>query len=260
MFLPDPFVDILQQYSSSSWESVRSWQPSWSATVHEREELKCCACFWQLFWYKFYCAPMTLKGTRDRMRKWSRPCKKCLNSKRKGLRLCFLISLKRDSKHSATSGWKLKAFWVLWQHSEYLGKDGGTRRTLLVHDWRSDKNKSYSAKSWAKTVCDFSIEAEDKIDRLEAFSRRDSWSFSTSCSLAAKTDTCTETLLELLHNTVPKKQWSRHDIVRAHRLGNSINNNGYTKLQPIIAKFVKWSDKMTSWPKASSSWSERVWW
>ena len=57
-------------------------------------------------------------------------------------------------------------------------------------------------------------------------------------------DTCTETLLEFLHNTVPNKQWSRDDIVRAHRLGNNNNNNGYSKPQPIIAKFAKWSDKM----------------
>ena len=58
-------------------------------------------------------------------------------------------------------------------------------------------------------------------------------------------DTCTVTLLEFLHNTVPNKQWSRDDIVRAHRLGNNNNNNnGYTKPQPIIAKFAKWSNKM----------------
>ena len=44
---------------------------------------------------------------------------------------------------------------------------------------------------------------------------------------------------------MPNKQWSRDDIIRAHRLGNSNqNSNGYTRPQPIIAKFAKWSDKM----------------
>ena len=35
-------------------------------------------------------------------------------------------------------------------------------------------------------LCDFSIEVKDKIGRLEAFSRRDNLSFSTSRSLATK--------------------------------------------------------------------------
>ena len=68
--------------------------------------------------------------------------------------------------------------------------------------------------------------------------------FNIPQSRNGNSDTCTERLLEFLHNTVLNKQWSRDDIVRTRRLGNSNNNNGYTKPQPTIAKFAKWSDKM----------------
>ena len=87
---------------------------------------------------------------------------------------------------------------------------------------------------------DFSIEVEDKIDRLEAFSRRDNLKFfNIPQSRNESSDTCTETLL-VRHGVM----WRRDEIVRAHRFGNNNNNNGYTKPQPIIAKFAKWSDKM----------------
>ena len=87
---------------------------------------------------------------------------------------------------------------------------------------------------------DFSIEVEDKIDRLEAFSRRDNLKFfNIPQSRNESSDTCTETLF-VRHGVM----WSRDDIVRAHRFGNNNNNNGYTKPQPIITKFAKWSDKM----------------
>ena len=104
---------------------------------------------------------------------------------------------------------------------------------------------NHTVQDLEQRLCDFSIEVEDKIDRLAAFSRRDNLKFfNIPQSRNESSDTCTETLLEFLHNTVPNKQWSRDDIVRAHRLGNNNNNNnGYTKPQPIIAKSAKWSDK-----------------
>ena len=115
---------------------------------------------------------------------------------------------------------------------------------LCMTDAQTKTNRT--VQDLEQRLCDFSIEVEDKIDRLEAFSRRDNLKFfNIPQSRNESSDTCTETLLEFLHNTVPNKQWSRDDIVRAHRLGNN-NNNGYTKPQPIIAKFAKWSDKWTS--------------
>ena len=44
---------------------------------------------------------------------------------------------------------------------------------------------------------------------------------------------------------MPNKQWSRDDVIRAHRFGIRYqNSNGYTRPQPIITKFAMWSDKM----------------
>ena len=64
-------------------------------------------------------------------------------------------------------------------------------------------------------------------------------------SLNDNYDTCTATLLKFLQNTVPNKQWSRDDVIRAHRFGIRYqNSNGYTRPQPITSKFAKWSDKM----------------
>ena len=100
----------------------------------------------------------------------------------------------------------------------------------------------YSAIFWCTQT---HSKVEDKIDRLEAFSVRDNLKFfNIPQARNENSDTCTETLLEFLHNTVPNKQWSHDNIVRAHRLGNSNNYSGYTKPQTIIAKFAKWSDKM----------------
>ena len=115
---------------------------------------------------------------------------------------------------------------------------------LCMTDAQTKTN--HTVQDLEQRLCDFSIEVEDKIDRLAAFSRRDNLKFfNTPQSRNESSDTCTETLLEFLHNTVPNKQWSPDHIVHAHRLGNN-NNNGYTKPQPIIAKFAKWSDKWTS--------------
>ena len=100
---------------------------------------------------------------------------------------------------------------------------------------------------------DFSIEVEDKIDRLEAFSRRDNLKFfNIPQSRNESSDTCTETLL-VRHGVM----WRRDEIVRAHRFGNNNNNNGYTKPQPIIAKFAKWSDKMDSLTKGKQQLTQK---
>ena len=110
---------------------------------------------------------------------------------------------------------------------------------LCMTDAQTKTNRT--VQDLEQRLCDFSIQVEDKIDRLEAFSRRDNLKFfNIPQSRNESSDTCTETLLEFLHNTVPNKEWSRDDIVRAHRLGNSNNNTP----QPIIAKFAKWSNKM----------------
>ena len=58
---------------------------------------------------------------------------------------------------------------------------------------------------------------------------------------------CVMKVVSILQDTVPNRQWCRADIVRAHRLGSNTSDksrNGFSKLQPVIVKFTRWSDKM----------------
>ncbi|KAK7106041.1 hypothetical protein V1264_017344 [Littorina saxatilis] len=97
---------------------------------------------------------------------------------------------------------------------------------------------------------------DDELDKLEAFSRRDNLKFfnvpQTDTSGKESYDECATALINVLHNTVPDKQWSRDDIVRAHRLHT--NRSGP---QPMIAKLAKWSDKMDILTKGRDKLNEK---
>ena len=110
----------------------------------------------------------------------------------------------------------------------------------------AQRKTSHAVQTLEQKLVDLSIDIDDRLDKLEAFSRRDNLKFfNIPQSPNENYDTCTATLLEFLQNTVPNKQWSRDDNIGAHRLGNSnLNSNGYTRPQPIIAKLAKWSNKM----------------
>ena len=110
----------------------------------------------------------------------------------------------------------------------------------------AQRNTSHAVQTLEQKLVDLSMDVSDRLGKLEAFSRRDNLKFfNIPQSRNENHDTCTATLLEFLQNTIPNKQWSRDDIMRAHRLGNSNqNSNGYTRPQPIIAKFAMWSNKM----------------
>ena len=110
----------------------------------------------------------------------------------------------------------------------------------------AQRKTSHAVQTLEQKLVDLSIDIDDRLDKLEAFSSRDNLKFfNIPQSPNESFDTCTATFLEFLQNTVPNKQWSRDDIIRARRLGNSNqNSNGYTRPQPIIAKLAKWSNKM----------------
>lgn len=88
-------------------------------------------------------------------------------------------------------------------------------------------------------------ELDDKIDKLEAFSRRDNLKF-FNIAQSADEDyyTCVTKVLDVLRDTVPEKHWDRTDIVRAHRLGNKKHDSNPARPQPMIARFARWSDKL----------------
>ena len=88
-----------------------------------------------------------------------------------------------------------------------------------------------------------SADLDDKIDRLEVFSRRDNLKFFNvpmSVSNENYADRV-DKIVDILSNTVPGKTWCPDDITRAYRLGNSYNND---RAAPVIVTFAKWSDKM----------------
>ena len=91
---------------------------------------------------------------------------------------------------------------------------------------------------------------DDKIDKLESFSKRDNLKF---FNVAESTepenyDSCAKKILDLLQNCVPDRVWQLSDIVRAHRLrtdknrnDSGSNNSGNDRRpRPIIVKFAHW--------------------
>ena len=88
---------------------------------------------------------------------------------------------------------------------------------------------------------------DDKIDKLESFSKRDNLKF---FNVAESTDvenydSCAKKILDLLQNCVPDRVWQLSVIVRAHRLGTDKNSGGNDRRpRPIIVKFAHWGAKM----------------
>ena len=74
---------------------------------------------------------------------------------------------------------------------------------------------------------------EERIDKLEGFSRRDNLEFFNIPQWAAEDyETCVTKVVSILQDTVPNRQWYRADIVRAHRPGSNTSDksrNGFSK-------------------------------
>ena len=81
------------------------------------------------------------------------------------------------------------------------------------------------------------------IDRLEAYSRRE------NIRVFGIPEDCDETplsikekLLEIFRVASPHKTWTPRDILRAHRIGTT--NDNQDNPRPIIVRFLHWDDKM----------------
>ena len=68
---------------------------------------------------------------------------------------------------------------------------------------------------------------DDKIDKLESFSKRDNLKFFNVAESTEpeKYDSCAKKILDLLQNCVPDRVWQLSDIVQAHRLWTDKNRN-----------------------------------
>ena len=111
------------------------------------------------------------------------------------------------------------------------------------YDMQQETRTTNSAvRNLEEKLVNITTELEEKVDKLEGFSRRDNLKFFNIPQSADEDyEACAMKVVHVLRDSVPSKQWCRDDIVRAHRLGS--NNNG-SKPQPMIARFVRWSDKM----------------
>ena len=124
-----------------------------------------------------------------------------------------------------------------------------TKTTRLEENYYggSDNKVSFDG-SRRETFTDHDNAGRRKKDKLEGFSRRDSLKFFNSPQSADEDyETRVTKVVSILQDTVPNRQWCRADIVRAHRLGGNTSHksrNGFSKPQPMIVKFTRWSDKM----------------
>ena len=88
-----------------------------------------------------------------------------------------------------------------------------------------------------------STDLEEKIDKLEAITRRDNLKlFNIWESPNESHEELVNKVVDVLNDCVPCKKWCPDDIVHARRLGNS--NSGNARPKPLIATFRMWSDKM----------------
>lgn len=89
---------------------------------------------------------------------------------------------------------------------------------------------------------------EEKIDKLEGFSRHDNLKLlNTPQSADEDYETCVMKVVNILQDAVPNRQWCWGDIVCVHRLGSNTsdnNRNCFSKPQTMIVKFTRWSGKM----------------
>lgn len=83
---------------------------------------------------------------------------------------------------------------------------------------------------------------EEDLDRLEAQSRRDNLRlFGLPEGGDDSYENCASTVLDLLNKNFASKQWTDHDITRAHRVGKQRNRQDP---RPMIVRFARWSDTM----------------
>ena len=77
-----------------------------------------------------------------------------------------------------------------------------------------------------RTIEEVTRRLEDKIDKLESFSKRDNLKFFNvpESTELENNDSCARKILDLLQTCVPDRAWQLSDIVRAHRLGSDSNS------------------------------------
>ena len=97
---------------------------------------------------------------------------------------------------------------------------------------------------------DTMTELDEKMDRLEAYSRRQNLKFfEIPMSDNDNRTGSVQKVLQALPTAMPGKNWSEDHTVRAHRLGSDDQNlqnqqNGQERREkPMVVRFTRWQDK-----------------
>ncbi|PVD27368.1 hypothetical protein C0Q70_12525 [Pomacea canaliculata] len=142
-----------------------------------------------------------------------------------------------------------------------LGSDISDLRTRTVH-LEEEFDQVYG--NFQETTCtvtdmegrlrEFMSFTNEKIDKLEAYSRKDNLKFYGIQESDRETfSTCAQKVVDVLHDTVPNKVWALSDIVRAHRVGPHQKD----KPRAVIVRFTRWADKMEVLTKGRNKLHER---
>ena len=97
---------------------------------------------------------------------------------------------------------------------------------------------------------DTMTELDEKMDRLEAYSRRQNLKlFEIPMSDNENRTACVQKVMQALRTAMPGKTWSEDHVVKAHRLGSDDQNlqnqqNGQERREkPMVVRFTRWQDK-----------------
>ena len=106
---------------------------------------------------------------------------------------------------------------------------------------------------------------ETELDKVEAISRRDNLRlFGIPETVNETYGSCAEKVVEILQGSIPGKQWTTDDVIRAHRVGKkpatfaaaaaSAGTGGNRpRPRPMIVKLARWQDKMNVLTKGRSA-------
>ena len=101
-----------------------------------------------------------------------------------------------------------------------------------LHDW---KNHFHD-------LCQTST--DDKVDKLEFFSRRNNVRFFNVYEESDETsEDCVRKVVQLLIRFYSQKVWTRDDVERAHRTGPK--SGDINRPRPLIARLHRWRDKIS---------------
>ena len=168
-----PSVAVLWQSTFLSWKVVQNTQRPCLATLEMQRVLRYTACFWLLCCCSSYCVRITSKETQALIPTWKCFCKDFSHSRRWSFKLCLVSNSKWDFSHWKTNSvqkWTVHLV-LLRTKCEFSRSDQNnkTRRKLIQHVSGGSDNKLGYYDSWRNT---FTI-LEEKIDKLEGFSRHD---------------------------------------------------------------------------------------